>query len=69
MSIYDEPYFEERLDTLGYKKEYHDFCSMIAQKFNYNEYDFFEYASDVQNKAISIIILPIKWGTIRCTYE
>lgn len=55
ISIYDEPFFEERLDTLGYKKEYHDFCSMIAQKFNYNEYDFFEYASDVQNKAISII--------------
>mgnify|MGYP004498597551 CR=1 FL=1 len=55
MSIYDEPYFEERLNVLGYWKEYDDFCTMIEQKFNNNEHDFFEYANEIQNKAISII--------------
>lgn len=54
IQMFTSPYFEQRLELMGYKKQYDEFLSFINTSFNTEE-EFFSYYAELQQKIIDYI--------------
>lgn len=55
IQTYDEPYFSERIELLGYTEAWNKFKELLQNKYNNNEEAFFEEYDKIKNKVIAYI--------------
>lgn len=55
IQVYTEPYFSQRIELLGYEKEYNNFVEMMQKYFDNDEKKFLDYSDNVSDAAINYI--------------
>lgn len=54
LQIYKNPFFEDRLELMGFKDTYNDFVDFVTNNFK-NEEEYFAYYNDLKDKIIDFI--------------
>ena len=55
IQLFNEPFFSDRLELLGYKKEYEEFEKLIADRFNNSEQEYLEHYNKLKDTIIDYI--------------
>ena len=55
IQIFTEPYFMERIELFGYKKEYENFCNFIETNFNGEEEKYLAKYNEIKDEIINYI--------------
>lgn len=54
IQLYQTPFFEDRIELMGYKKEYNEFVHFVESTFQ-NEEEYFAYYNELKDKIIDFI--------------
>lgn len=54
IQLYQSPFFEDRIELMGYKKDYNEFVHFVTSTFK-NEEEYFAYYNELKDKIIDFI--------------